>query len=51
MTGFFYNRVLKNIPLGKLFKNAQMQGAQKTEERGVYRNTSGEKATGSEPEF
>ena len=30
------NRVLKNTPMGRLFKNAQMQGAQKTEERGVY---------------
>jgi hypothetical protein len=34
------NRVLKNTPRGGLFKNVQMQGVTKTEERGVYRNTS-----------
>jgi hypothetical protein len=31
---------LKNSLVGRLFKNAQVQGAQKTEERGVYENTS-----------
>ena len=30
------NRVLKNIPMGRLFKNVRMQGAQKLKERGVY---------------
>jgi hypothetical protein len=32
-------RVLKNTLFCRLFKNAYMQGAQKTEERGVSRNT------------
>jgi len=31
--------MLKNTPLRRLFKNGQMQGAQKLKERGVYGNT------------
>ena len=30
------NRALKNIAMGRLFKDALMQGVQKLPERGVY---------------
>ena len=45
-----FNRVLKNTPMCRLFKNVQMQGAQKPKSKAYTRNTSSDEICSATPQ-